>query len=552
MEIPNPQANETDTAFRQRCIVCMGEQLSAETPVMQQVHTSMQLLSAALPVRSVSCWAINEQNAVLYGEAYHNVQTGDFTSDSGKNTLAVKNFSRYLIEIQKPAIVTAITEYSSLYEKDGVLSHYGIGWLQEKRIVVAVEPQQGNKSWTDEEQIVLTSILMMLRVWMNSKKDTAQTTRPNNEQYRQMVEYSNDGIYQTDLRGKITFANAAAFSLFGYAPNELLGTPFYRIVQSNYRPKTLRLYHQQLQKRLASTYHEFPVLKNDGTELWLGQNVQLLFDAGAVVGFQAIVRDISQQKLAEGEVLKTLEKERQLGELKSRFVAMVLHELRTPLTGISLSTEMLQRYAGRIDEDQKNKSYRKIFDNIKRIIGLMDGILLLSETETNKLSFKPSPMDYEEFCRRLLTEIMAENDQLQPDSIKFSIEGCLHTDMGDETLLRHILNHLLINGIKYSLHSSVAVEFSVKAEGEFLTFTVRDYGIGIPEEDLPFIFETFHRAKNASQLIPGTGVGLSVVKQCVTMHQGTIEVRSVLNEGTTFIITIPRHYSLSRTSPTVH
>jgi PAS domain S-box-containing protein len=413
------------------------------------------------------------------------------------------------------------------------------------RIAEDIEPRE----WTAEETMFAAFAAAMIGMALEQSK-----REQHERQYRYLVDNSTDGIYRTNIDGRFTFANAALTTILGYTADAILGKAYVRFVHPDFRLRAVRFYHQQLQERIKSTYFEFPALRKDGTEAWLGQNVQLVMQGDDVMGFQAVVRNISQRKLAESEIMKTLEKERQLGELKSRFVSMVLHELRTPLTGISLSTEILQKYSNRIDEGQKSQSYRKIFENVKRIVSLMDGVLLLSETEANKLSFKPKLINVEQFTLGVIEEIISDEEEQSYVCLEVSGTNQNQPEIyADETLLRHIIGHLLINAVKYSIaavesisddvENPVDIRLRLVCEPDFTTISISDKGIGIPADDLPFVFEAFHRAKNAAELIPGTGVGLSVVKQCVMMHHGTITAESVVNNGATFTVRIPSRYA---------
>ena len=249
----------------------------------------------------------------------------------------------------------------------------------------------------------------------------------------------------------------------------------------------------------------------------------------------AIVRDITKRKQAEAELHTALEKEKELNELKSRFISMASHEFRTPLTTILGSAELLKHYSHKWTEEKKLVHFERIYSNVQHIAQLLDDILLIGQVEAGKLEFNPEPLDVVQFCSRIVEELQLSASSEHPIvfTCQFSgIEGCL-----DEKLLRHILSNLLINAIKYSPTSS-PVNFELICQNDWAIFQIQDSGIGIPLEDQERLFESFHRAKNVGN-IPGTGLGLAIVKRSVDLHGGKITVKSEVGVGTTFTVTIP-------------
>ncbi len=553
---------ESNIAYRQRMLVELAQ--LDKTNVSTALEAILRVTATVLGVERAEYWSFNDDSSAIVCEMLYITSKEKLDPSEHGIQLRREEYPDYFAAlIQDRAIVAhdAAQHTATSAFTEGYLKPFGITsmldttvWFNKKLVgVLCLEHVGELRTWGSEEELFASFAAAMISLTLETadRKYREIVFRRQEEQYRYIFENSTDGIYRTDTKGRFVFANAAVHTLLGYDAEEILGKQYYEVLHPDQREEAVHIYRQQFKERIPSTYFEFLMKRRDGTEIWLGQNVQLVMEQDNVIGYQAVVRNITQRKIAESEILKALEKERQLSELKSRFVSMVLHELRTPLTGISLSTEMLQRYAGRIDEQQKNKSYQKIFANIKRIMGLMDGILLLSETEANKLTFKPSRINLEEFCRRVLGELSADSEINLLEQVQFSIQGCEDSKttivMADETLMRHIVGHLLLNAAKYSKEGAT-IRFDVCCESDETVITIQDSGIGIPADDVPFIFNTFHRAKNASEMIPGTGVGLSVVKQCVTMHEGTIDVQSTLGEGTTFIVKLPRMYEVQKSA----
>ncbi len=240
---------------------------------------------------------------------------------------------------------------------------------------------------------------------------------------------------------------------------------------------------------------------------------------------------------AESLIQTALTKEKEINELKSRFVSVVSHEFRNPLNTILFSTELLQRYGTQITEEKRETYLDRIQSSIKRMNELLSDVLTVGETEAGKLQFSPHPLDVIRFCKELVDELHLSGTQ--KSSIAFSFCRVGEPDSLpwlDERLLRHILTNLLSNAVKYSFGEPIG--FKLNLSDRTAVFRIQDHGIGIPKVDQANLFQSFHRASNV-KAIPGTGLGLSIVKQCVDLHGGTITVESEENQGTLFTVTLP-------------
>ncbi|MES2972451.1 MAG: 7TM diverse intracellular signaling domain-containing protein [Pseudomonadota bacterium] len=243
--------------------------------------------------------------------------------------------------------------------------------------------------------------------------------------------------------------------------------------------------------------------------------------------------DITDRKKSEEETREALEQQKALNELRTRFVAMTSHEFRTPLAGILSAEEVLRHYGDRLPDDEKLEVLDSIASGVQRMTRMMDRVLLLGKAEAHMLEFSPAPLD----LRALCYELVAEARTQQPQSachVAVDIARDLEPGEYDEKLLRHIFSNLLSNALKYSPQGG-EVMFKVYLNLGQVVFEVSDQGIGIPADEIPHLFESFHRASNVGA-IQGTGLGLAIVKNAVETHGGTISVKSVAGEGTTFTV----------------
>jgi PAS domain S-box-containing protein len=245
--------------------------------------------------------------------------------------------------------------------------------------------------------------------------------------------------------------------------------------------------------------------------------------------------DITKRKQAEVEVLKALAREKELSQLKSNFVSMVSHEFRTPLGIIQSSAELLRDFFREMPLGEQDAQLESITRNTRRMAGMMEEILVLSRLDAGKLEFQPSGLDLTGCFRRIADEVLSATNHRCP--IELSLPPDLPQANADERLLGHIFTNLFSNAIKYSEPSSL-VRFSVEKQKVNARCMVSDCGIGISEEDQQRLFTAFHRGANVGNR-SGTGLGLLLVKRCVELHHGKVEIDSKLGKGTTVIVTLP-------------
>ena len=248
---------------------------------------------------------------------------------------------------------------------------------------------------------------------------------------------------------------------------------------------------------------------------------------------QARVEMLLRSRRLSVQLQTALEQERELREQKSRFISMVSHEFRNPLSSISGFTRLLQQRD--LSQERRTDFFQRIQAAISRMLNLLDDVLILGKSEAGPIASNPVTLALEPFCRKLIEEIKFSTGTNH--TINFNCENeCVTIDV-DEALLRHVLSNLLSNAIKYSpANSTVHVRLQCKSEA--VIFQVEDEGIGIALKDQEQLFESFYRASNVGK-IPGTGLGLTIVKQAVERYGGTIAFKSEINVGTTFTVTLP-------------
>ena len=245
--------------------------------------------------------------------------------------------------------------------------------------------------------------------------------------------------------------------------------------------------------------------------------------------------DITQRKQAEVELLRTLAREKELGQLRSHFVSIVSHEFRTPLGIIQSSAEILEDYLEQLKPDERKDHLQSIRHKTCRMARLMEEALLIGSLDAGKIEFKPAPLELRAFVQRLVDEVLSATNRRCP--IELFLAEMPGEIQADERLLQHIFTNLLTNGVKYS-DPGRAVRFEIVFAGTEIVCAIRDHGIGIPEVDREWLFSAFHRGQNVADR-PGTGLGLVIVKRCVDLHGGKINVESQFGKGTVVTVRLP-------------
>lgn len=261
-----------------------------------------------------------------------------------------------------------------------------------------------------------------------------------------------------------------------------------------------------------------------------------LFDTENVVNeILCVMQNVTRRKLMEEGLIKALEKEKELGELKSRFVTMASHEFRTPLTTILSSTFLLENYAGQNYEKEKVIHTNRIRRAVNNLTLILNEFLSLEKLEQNKVQVVRSDVNIPEYIQDTLSEM--EVIKRDKQVIEYHHSSDLSIARLDHHLLWSIVTNLISNSLKYSKVGD-KVEITSELDASSLLLTVKDTGIGIPSDEQQFIFGRFYRARNAANF-EGTGLGLHIIQKYIHLLKGTITFESQLDVGTVFTVILP-------------
>ena len=356
-------------------------------------------------------------------------------------------------------------------------------------------------------------------------------------------------IFVTDEDGMVQFFNPAAERALGYKVSDVLGSinvaTFHLETELAQKAEELSV---GTGKPVAATFdvlkvaattgdnnnQEWHYVRQDGSTFFVSLNITQLKDAhDEISGFLCIAIDISEKKKAETELRAALEKEKELNELKSRFVSMASHEFRTPLSAVLSSAYLLSKYSKEEEQPQREKHIRRIISSVTSLTEILDDFLSVGKIEEGNIE-----ANYREYnITEQMNEVIADVQHLlkKGQTIKYEHAGSNAKVYLDASMMKHIVTNLLSNAIKFSNEGTV-VDLTTENKGRKFVLAVEDHGLGIPEEDRENLFKRFFRSSNVTN-IQGTGLGLHIVSKYTELMNGKIDCNSQLGKGTKFTIT---------------
>jgi two-component system sensor kinase FixL len=384
-----------------------------------------------------------------------------------------------------------------------------------------------------------------------------------------IIENAIDGIITINGRGIVETINPSGCKLFLCKPEDVVGKNISVLMPQPYKAQHdeyIHRYQQTNDPHIIGIGREVTGLRTDGTTFPFRLAVSEVDFAGRKI-YAGFIHDLSREKEAEEqlkdyaahledlveqrtqtlkntvqalqqakeEVSVSLEKEKELGHLKSRFVSMASHEFRTPLSAVQLSASLIEKYAQPYDNANIRKHVAKIKNAVGNLTTILNDFLSLEKLEAGKVEPACVPFDLVKFSEEITEELQMVAKQNQ--NIIYQHTGTRSIVSLDQNLLRNCIINLISNAIKYSGENTF-IEFNTEIADSNCVITIKDNGIGIPDTDQKHLFEAFFRAHNTGN-IPGTGLGLNIVARYTSLMDGRIEFKSDINQGTLFTITFP-------------
>ncbi|MFY7829263.1 MAG: ATP-binding protein [Flectobacillus sp.] len=375
---------------------------------------------------------------------------------------------------------------------------------------------------------------------VTSLKKTEEYARQKDITFAKVADLLDVVVIVIDHHYQIVFANAAYESFFGIPTSQIIGKGIddIAIEDTSIIKKDIELYQQsQFAQHTAKVYQVKD--KYGMTKYFSYSFTPYVQGKAGNINYAIFLSDVSDQYYAVSELQKIIDKERRLNELKSGFVNIVSHEMRTPMSVIQSSAEILEMLneADRVTKPQLELHLSRIINEVKGMESLMQELLLISKIEGGKMEYRPYPQNITE----LVTNIIATNFEPYQDGrrVELRIKGEEHLVYFDKLMMTHILKNLIENAFKYSVNRQSPV-IRLRYHSNGVSILIKDFGIGIPEKDLPNLFKAFARASNVEG-IKGTGLGLLVVKYFVDSHKASIQVKSKQNQGTSVLLELNHH-----------
>jgi two-component system sensor kinase FixL len=388
-----------------------------------------------------------------------------------------------------------------------------------------------------------------------------------------IIENAIDGIVTIDKRGLIETINPAALKLFGYEAEELIGRNISVLMPEPYHSEHdgyMERYHQTGQKKIIGIGREVRGKCKDGRTFpfRLAVSEVSLEDKTIYTGFihdltkereaedkllhyteelerkvkertKDLIETVGELEKAKAEVSISLEKEKELNQMKSRFVSMASHEFRTPLSSVQLSASLIEKYVTKPDVESVIKHTSRIKNSVQLLTSILNDFLSLERLEAGSITVNNEWINVVQLSEEITEEMQLICKKNQ--HIVYQHTGSTGEFWIDSNLLKNSIINLISNAIKYSGEDTF-IEFYTEISVDQLTIVVRDNGIGIPEEDQKNLFEPFFRAHNTGN-IPGTGLGLNIVQRYIKLMGGSVSFQSAQNQGTTITLYFDRRDS---------
>ncbi len=352
----------------------------------------------------------------------------------------------------------------------------------------------------------------------------------------------------TDEKGIIRFFNPEASHITGYSAEEVIDkqTPLLFHNTDDINKKREELFNKTglvtnnnfdviINKALqhSSDEIEYWYRKKNGTVFPVSLTVTAIYDKNSVVtGYMGVAIDISERKKAEADLWESLKKEKELGELKSRFVSMASHEFRTPLSTVLSSAYLVEKYITADDQPKREKHIQRIISSVNTLTDILNDFLSVGKIEEGKIQVRLNTFNIQKQVDVVIQEMQANARRDQKILYQHTGEVAVHLD---PSLLKHIVMNLVTNAIKFSSEGAVINVETIVSES-VIELSVQDHGIGISLEDQEHLMERFYRGANATN-IQGTGLGLHIVAKYAELMNGEVSYKSELEKGTTFTVT---------------
>jgi PAS domain S-box-containing protein len=523
----------------------------AGLPWEQSIPQLLSSLCAYLDQDLAQFWAVDLEKQALRVRHYWHRDAASFEALRDQSRAAAVPIGTGLLgRVWQSGVVAAVEDladagdYASaeVVRAAGLKSVIAFPVIDAGAVVGVVELLAGHARKVEDDEVTMLSTVGVEIGQFIRRSDTAQALRRSEADHRAIFERSPIGIVRISGEGDLVEANPALLGMLEYD---------FAAMRDSAWPDLLRAYDQAAGRQrvapLLAGITSGPSVQvrastSAGKWLWLQLTATSIPDSsGRPEHLLVMIEDVTTVRETSDQLAEALESQRsananleKLDHTKTEFLSIVSHEFRTALTGIQGFSELIRD--GGLESDEVRAYGGYIFNDADRINRLIGDMLDLDRMESGRMSMRSGDVDINEVLTEAITRAGSGASQVE---FKSDLDPRLPIVMGDRDRLIQVVSNLVNNAVKYSPDGGT-VTLSTRSEGAYALVSVADTGLGIPPDEIGHVFERFRRVRSgAAQSIPGTGLGLTIVKQIVEMHGGKIWVESAVGHGSAFHFTVP-------------
>ena len=525
-------------------MVGFGVNITAQKKAEAALKISNERFSYASQATSDALWDWNMlTDEIFVGETYstlfgHQFENNTITATACENFVHPEDREAYLKKYEETLNGKDLkwTDEYRYLKADG-----SYAYVSDKAIIIrdkkgeAVRMIGAMQDITERKNVEEQNRLLIEE---NNRNKNIQLNEAKN-MYRLLADNTVDLVCLHNLDTSFEYISPSIVKLMGYTPEELIG----ELPMNFVHPKDLELIQNSFvsfitEEEDENSHVEARFKNKKGDYVWFEIKATIVKENGEPISFQTSARNITQQKEVQYAMKKALAQERELNELRTNLVSTISHEFRTPMTTIRTSAELIEMYIeghNFVHSTQLQKRINTITEEIDRIVELMNAVLTISKDDAGKTNFNPIVFDLKQICLDVIET--SYSHQIGGRKVQTVFKGDNFTVFADKNLMEYSLFNLLNNAFKYS-EGSGDILLNLTSTNNEIEIQIIDFGIGIPEKDIPKLFNTFFRASN-TEGIQGTGLGLYIVKTFTERNSGSIQVTSELGKGTKVTLHFP-------------
>ncbi len=562
-----------------------GEPLLIEWRLMPEYNSTYEIKSVLVVVRTLTDLRKTERdyqrlfNEMTSGFAVHEIITDDLGKPIDYRFISVNKAFEKMTGLLNEDIKGKTVKTIMPNTEDSWIDNYGEVALTGKTIKFENYSRELDKFYMVTAYSPLKNQFATIIEDITENKKIQNQIKDQEEKYRLIVENQSDFVFKLDNNNNILYANPNFHKYLGVDEKDILSKNFIDIISNDQKEcfvgilsdisKGETCVTRECMFEHANSYISWTIKTVKGEDDKVDYLIAVGHDITQIKEVQTQVETLNseleekvivrttqlqnavtklkeennqhrktkmQLEVAKDQIEKTLQQERELSQLKTRFISMVSHEYRTPLTVILSSSFIMERLIKKGELQKLEMHLEKIRAGVRQMTNLLEDVIAVGKSEEGLLDSKLQYFDIEVLVKTLIDEVNSIDSRLH--TIEFDLD--LHNTIiySDPKLMRQIINNLLTNACKYS-KSGTEVTITLKEDEKYFVVEVKDEGIGMSQEDLKQLFTPFFRNKGHIGSIPGSGLGLTIVKRSINLLYGKLDVKSKLHQGSTFSMFLP-------------